>query len=347
MPELRKDPIVERWVVIAGDRAARPHDFHENVVSSARANCPFCAGHEHETPGELFALRAAPDAPWRVRVVPNRYPALEPQAAWSATVEHASDATLFQTMPASGAHEVIIETPRHLGCSSDLTVAELNEVLHVYRARLHFHREQARFRHAMIFKNVGAAGGASIEHAHSQLMVTPVIPTLVAEELAACAAFQRTHGRCIFCDLVERERADGARLVADHDGFTVFAPFASRLPWECWILPRRHAADFDLLRDDELGRLAVALHDTLATLESVLEPVAYNLVLHTAPFDTSCNEHYHWHIEIIPRVTKTAGFEWGSGCYVNPLPPEVAAARLREVRGGLQARRALPTAKTR
>ncbi|MBX3413175.1 MAG: galactose-1-phosphate uridylyltransferase [Pirellulales bacterium] len=345
MPELRKDPIVERWVIIVGDRAARPHDFHENAVRSAGTSCPFCAGHEHETPGELFALRESPDAPWRVRVVPNRYPALEGQGELSSRVS--AEGEFYVRVPASGAHEVIIETPRHVSRVGELSLVELTEVLGVYRERLHYHRRQARFRHATIFKNVGAAGGASIEHAHSQVMVTPIVPTLVAEELAAAALFHRAQGRCIFCDLAERELAAGARIVADHDGFTAIAAFASRLPWETWVLPRRHAGDFDRLSDDELARLAVALHDTLAALEAVLEPVAYNLVLHTAPFDTSCAEHYHWHIEIIPRVTKTAGFEWGSGCYVNPLAPEVAAARLRDTRGSLQARRALSSAKTR
>lgn len=337
MPELRKDPIIERWVIVASDRAARPHDYRDNYVRAADATCPFCAGHEHETPSELYSLRSAGSPAWRVRVVPNRYPALEsPSEPPGPPAETEED--LFLARAGYGAHEVIVESARHVWRTVDVSVAELGEVLLVWRERLNVHRREGRLAHGSLFKNVGAAGGASIEHAHSQLIVTPMVPTLVAEELAGSASFFHAHGRCVYCELVERERALGSRLIAEHPGFVVLAPYASRLPLETWIVPRRHASHFEQTGNDELNELAVTLHATLVMLEEALEPVAYNLVLHTAPFDTSALGHYHWHIEIIPRVTKTAGFEWGSGFYVNPLPPEEAAKRLREVAAGLQAR---------
>ncbi|HEY2894943.1 MAG TPA: galactose-1-phosphate uridylyltransferase [Pirellulales bacterium] len=329
MSELRKDPIVDRWVIIAENRAERPNELVQPEPSGvAPEACPFCEGNEEQTPGEVAALRPAgskADAPgWRVRVVPNRYPALEKSANQPA----ASDG-FYSSVPGVGVHEVIVECADHLVRTTDLSEEQLAEVLFTYRDRLLTAKLDRRLRSGMIFKNVGAAAGASIEHSHSQLIATPLVPTSLAEELSSAGQFYGSQGRCIFCELIERERADATRLVLDAKGFVAFCPYASRFPYETWILPRSHSSHYERLSRYDCDQLAWILRGAMAKIEAAADRPAYNLVVHSAPFDADAHDLYHWHIEIIPRLTSTAGFEWGSGLYINPLAPERAAKRLR------------------
>ena len=346
MPELRRDPIVDRWVIIAENRASRPgalsahqgSDSSDTTVRDADT-CPFCPGNESETPSEVFALRdagAEPNSPgWRVRVVPNKYPALlrEPVTRNDPTtgLHLASSATrLFDSVPAVGVHEVIIDTPRHITTVGELNDQEFADSLAAIRARLVGLREQLDVKHALVFKNVGRAAGATREHLHSQLMASDLVPPLVAEEMRGAADFFRENGQCVFCGMIDHELRSGERIVCESAEFVALCPYASRFAYEMWILPKRHASHFELTSADDLADLASLARRAIAKTESLSQPPAYNLVIHTSPFDSVAIEHYHWHMEVFPRLTIAAGFEWGSGCAVNPVSPEAAAGVLRE-----------------
>jgi UDPglucose--hexose-1-phosphate uridylyltransferase len=335
MPELRKDPIVGRWVIIAHERAKRPHDFKgEAQTQSESGLCPFCEGHEDNTPPEILAYRerhSRPNGPgWRIRVVPNRFPALKVEGQLNKRGDG-----IYDLMAGVGAHEVIIENPKHVVSMAALTEDNIREVLWVYRDRLVDLKRDTRLVHGMLFKNVGAAGGASLEHTHSQLIVTPIVPISVWEEMTGALEFYNYRGRCIYCDMVQQEIAVEKRIVLDTPHFTAFCPYASRFPFETWILPKQHSSHFENIPKPGVDDLGVVLRQTLNKLELALDCPPYNYIVHTAPFDHQELPHYHWHIEIIPRLTKVAGFEWGSGFYINPVPPEEAAAFLREVEVGV------------
>jgi UDPglucose--hexose-1-phosphate uridylyltransferase len=232
--------------------------------------------------------------------------------------------------PAVGVHEVIIESPKHVSSTTDLSDVELAEVLSIYRDRLTAIRQDSRVKYGLIFKNVGPAGGASIEHTHSQLIGLPMVPGVVADELAASQAFHEQTGRCIFCDLVERELADSSRIVLESPSFVAFCPFAARFPLETWLLPKRHASNFEHIASPKIAELAGILRRCIEKIERAGGRSSYNYLIHSAPFDTRPQSHYHWHIEIFPRMTTLAGFEWATGQFINPLPPEDAAELLRQ-----------------
>ena len=340
MPELRKDPIVGRWVIIAHERARRPHDFKVEPSGPSSKVCPFCEGNEAMTPPEILAYRdhGGPDGPgWRVRVVPNRFPALKVEGE----LEKRGDG-MYDRMAGVGAHEVIIESPHHHVTAATLPEAAVRDVLWVYRDRLVDLKRDRRLVHGMLFKNVGENAGASLEHAHSQLIVTPIVPISVWEEMTGALEFYNYRGRCIYCDMVQQETAGESRVVLDTPHFTAFCPYASRFPFETWIVPKSHESHYESIQGAAVDDLGHVLHQVLGKLEQALDSPSYNYIVHTAPFDHSELPHYHWHIEVIPRLTKVAGFEWGSGFYINPVPPEQAAAFLREVEAAAPARERRP-----
>ena len=331
MPELRKDPIVNRWVIIAIERAKRPHDFkhQEQSLVEDPANCPFCEGNEDKTPPEIAAYRdrgTRPNGPgWRVRVVPNKFPALKIEGSLEKRGEG-----IYDKMAGVGAHEVIVENPQHLVSMATLSDENIREILWVYRDRLVDLKKDNRLVHGMLFKNVGPAAGASLEHTHSQLIVTPTVPISVWEEMTGGLEFYNYRGRCIYCDIIQQELATESRIVLDTPYFTAFCPYASRFPFETWILPKAHSSHYENIPKPGVDDLGTTLRTVLEKLETALDNPPYNYIIHTAPFDHQELPHYHWHIEIIPRLTKVAGFEWGSGFYINPVPPEDAARFLRE-----------------
>lgn len=341
MPDLRKDPIVGRWVIVAKSRAKRPYNFKSTPQLVPGSFCPFCEGHEAYTPPEILAYRDNGSPPngegWRVRVVPNKFPALEIEGDLNKRGDG-----IYDMMRGVGAHEVIIESPRHLLSTSDLAEDGLAEVLWVYRERLSDLKRDPRLVYGMLFKNVGAAAGASLEHTHSQLIVTPIVPIAVAEEIAGSLEFYQYRGRCVFCDMIQQELAGEKRIVLDSPGFVAFCPFASRFPFETWVLPKPHASHFENAERPAVEELARVLRQVIGNIETALDRPGYNYIVHTAPFDTPELGHYHWHIEIIPRLTQTAGFEWGTGFYINPVPPEEAAAFLRDVEIESHESRTLP-----
>ena len=333
MPELRKDPVVGRWVIISTERSRRPTNFTPVVMEKSDAGCPFCPGNEDNTPPEVMAFRPAegrPNGPgWSVRVVPNKFPALQIEG----TLDRRGEG-LYDKMNGVGAHEVVIETPDHTQDLADLSVEHLQLVLEAYRQRaVDLHRDR-RFRYVLIFKNHGAQAGATLEHPHTQLIATPIVPKLVQEELDGARRYFELKERCVFCDIVQQEtdEMNGRRVVSTSERFVALEPFAPRFPFETWILPREHDASFQNVTDaGEFADLARILKDTLARLNLALDHPPFNFVIHTSPVSDGDLEYYHWHLEIIPSLSRVAGFEIGSGFHINPTPPEDAAQYLREI----------------
>jgi UDPglucose--hexose-1-phosphate uridylyltransferase len=330
MSEFRKDPVLGRWVIVAAERAKRPSDFRVGPEGPPVTFCPFCEGNESKTPPEITARRAPDsgrDEPgWRVRVVPNKFPAL----AVEGDLEKRG-LGMYDTMQGIGAHEVIIEGPEHVVSLSEMSDDLVTEILAVYRERLADLRRDERLSYGMLFKNVGKTAGASLEHSHSQLIVTPVVPKRVQEEIDGALRWFEHRGRCVYCDMIAEERSDRSRMVVDAGDFVAFCPFASRFPFETWIVPADHRSHFETTDDGAMGLLGSTLRTVLRKLEAALEQPPYNYVVHSGPLSADSLEHYHWHIEIIPRLTRVAGFEWGTGFYINPVSPERAAAFLREI----------------
>ena len=329
MPELRKDPIVGRWVIISTDRAKRPTDFLREAVKIRGGFCPFCYGNESKTPPEILAYgrnggpRNTPG--WSVRVVPNKFPALGIEGDLDREGEG-----MFDRMNGVGAHEVIIETPDHQNTPATLPVRAIEEVFWAYRDRVLDLKNDKRFRYVLIFKNHGEAAGASLEHSHSQLIALPIVPKRVLEEIEGARHYYREKERCIFCDVIHQETETGVRVIGENDLFITIAPYAPRFPFEMWLLPKQHGSSFENNQSTVYASLARALKDNLMRMDAVLDHPAYNFVLHTSPIGEESNEHYHWHFEIMPKLTKVAGFEWGTGFYICPTPPEEAAQFLRQ-----------------
>jgi UDPglucose--hexose-1-phosphate uridylyltransferase len=329
LPELRKDPITGRWVIIATDRAKRPTDFvREKVQIRGSGFCPFCPGNEAKTPPEIHAYRSAgaKDTPgWTLRIVPNKFPALGIEGTLNR-----QGVGLYDKMNGIGAHEVIIETPEHQLTLATMSARRVEDMLWAYRDRILDLKKDRRFKYILIFKNHGEAAGASLEHTHSQLIALPVVPKRVREEVDSAKEYYNFKERCIFCDIMRQELEDSVRVIAENPAFIALAPYAPRFPFEMWLVPKVHQSAFEESQKHEFEQLAALLKDMLTRLDKVLDSPAYNYVIHTSPFPEASNDYYHWHLEIMPKLTKVAGFEWGTGFYINPTPPEESARFLRE-----------------
>jgi UDPglucose--hexose-1-phosphate uridylyltransferase len=338
MPQLRKDPIFNRWVIISTERARRPQDFVFEKRGEAKGGfCPFCEGNEAKTPPEIISFRKsgtkANEPGWWLRVIPNKYPALAIEGDLSR-----KGIGMFDQMNGVGAHEVIVETTRHIIDIAELSESEIAEVILSYQMRSLDLKKDPRFRYILIFKNCGEGAGASLEHSHSQIIATPVTPKRVREELLGAAQHYQLKERCVFCDIIEQEIDSGKRLIQESRDFLVISPFAACFPFETWIVPKRHHPDFDQMTEGERKDLAATLKKTLYRINRALDKPPYNYLIHTAPnrvprsgYWQTIDKDYHWHLEIVPRVTGIAGFEWGTGFYINPTPPEDAATYLRSI----------------
>ncbi|MBI5664397.1 MAG: galactose-1-phosphate uridylyltransferase [Nitrospirae bacterium] len=328
MPELRKDPISGRWVIISIERGKRPSDFGMRVSPKKGGFCAFCEGNERTTPPEIMAFRSdggKPNTPgWSLRVVSNKFPALNVEGHLNRSGEG-----IFDRMNGVGAHEVIIECPDHNMTLSTMPLKSVEDVLWAFHHRITDLKKDTRFKYVLVFKNEGDEAGASLEHTHSQLIALPIVPQLVEEEIVQAEQYYKYKERCIFCDIIHQESADKKRVISENDYFIAIAPFAPRSPFETMILPKRHESSF--YPRGNFGHLASILQQTLKQIDKLLDLPPYNFMIHTSPFKNEENEYYHWHIEIIPKLTKIAGFEWGSGFYINPTPPEEAAKFMREV----------------
>jgi len=338
MPELRKDPIIGRWVIVATERARRPDQFSGQQEAPPEKPCPFCEGKEANTPAEIYAVRSnssKPNTPgWQLRVVPSIAPFLGIEGDLGRRGKG-----LYDLMNGIGAHEIIIETNEHIANMADLSQEQITRVITCYIDRINDLEKDKRFKYVLVFKNYGwSAGGGRIKHSRSQLIATPVNPKRVKEELVGARHYYDYHERCIFCDLIKQELAVKDRVILDIDGFIAITPFAARFPFEVWVLPKKHSCDFTKLDLNMRSELAGITKKILMKLKKGLNDPPYNYILHTAPFRRekigywkSIDYDFHWHIEIMPRLTRVAGFEWGTGFYICPLPPEDSAKFLREV----------------
>jgi len=338
--ELRRDPILGRWIIVDTTRPRLPEsvlrkDYQDEITEPQ--NCPFCPGNEKLTPHEIMAQRqpgTAPDSPgWSVRVFPSIHPLLriegEPERA---AVE------MYDMHLGVGAHEVIVETPEHNLQLCSLPDEQVESVLWTYRDRILDLHKDHRLRYVLIFKNKGYAAGATISHSHSQLIATPVTPRTVRQELEGSRKYFNFNNRerCVWCDMIKTELDLEQRIVLVTKNIIAFCPYSSRFPFETWVLPLNHSHDFTHLGKTEATDLASVLKNILGRMNRALNNSPYNFVIHTAPNLASRSGHwttiagdFHWHFEIIPRLTRVMGFEWGTGFYVNPTPPEMAAGILR------------------
>lgn len=329
MPELRKDPVTHQWVVIASERGNRPSSFIHGQEVRNDGFCPFCPGNEHSTPPEVLSYRPKSSQNdsegWWLRVVPNKYPALKKDEPFKRSGDG-----MYDKITGYGSHEVIIESPDHEHTFADLPLNQVQEIIWAMRDRCIEIQKDPSIRYILIFKNWGKEAGASQDHPHSQIISLPIIPRQVQEELSGALKYYEYKERCCYCDMIQQERKDGDRLILESDFFICFMPFASRSPYETWIVPKEHSCFFDQIEKSHVADLARTMKTALSLLKEALDDPSYNFVIHTTPYDGGGNvPYYHWHIEITPKLTRTAGFEWGTGFFINPTPPEAAAKKLQ------------------
>ena len=338
--ELRKDYLLNRWVVIATERSRRPTDFANQKTENAKtAVCPMCVGNENMTPpavmlylkenGELIKAQdpLVGERPknWLVRCIPNLYPAFGPPKQPQDETQILKSECFGNAI---GHHEVVVESPNHDEDPADAELPQLELVIHAYIDRLRELSEKPYVKYVSIFRNYGQQAGASLSHAHSQIIATPIIPTIIQEELNASKAYYGKHGKCVFCDIIEQE-SKGPRLVYESPDFVVFAPYASINPMEFWIMPKKHARQHPSLNDAEVSAFAKTLKASLKGLKDLVNDPPYNYGFHLA-INKEAQDYYHWHLEVYPKLSIWAGFEISTGIYINTVTPETAADSLRK-----------------
>ncbi len=332
MSELRLNRATKEWIIIATDRAKRPHQFkvksEKKKLPPFDAGCPFCPGNEDHTPPEIYAERSKnspPNSPgWSVRVVGNKYPALEP-AEKSLKIR----GRFFRTASGVGKHEVIIETPQHNQTFATLSIMQAKRVFLICWKRYRFLEKDRRFKLIMIFKNHGVTAGTSLRHSHMQVIAVPLVPTSIRHQLEEAMRYYDDHGMCVFCDMLKEEQEAKKRIILENDRFVAFHPFASRSPFETWIVPKRHNACFGSITEGEVKLLATVVRAILRKIHQRLGDPDYNLIIRTAPIKDTQEDYYHWYIQILPRLTTPAGFELGSGVYIDTSLPEETAKFMR------------------
>lgn len=341
MSELRKDPIIDRWVIVATERGRRPTDFPPSIEPATGAFSPFAPNNEDKTPPEVAQIGRAADKPadssgWRVRVVPNKFPAL----SGSGDPDFHGQG-MYDLMNGIGAHEVIIEHTDSSWDMANATSEEMFDVVTAYAMRIRSLQEDPRHRYVLVFRNKGTAAGATIAHPHSQVIALPFLPKQITEKLDAARGYFRRKNRSIFADMVRQELEEGTRIVEENEHFVVFSPFAARFPFELQLFPKRHNHDYTQQSEAELRILGETLQRTLKRIKGALSNPSYNIMLSTSPsllpvpgnadqWATIAGD-FCWHIDILPRLTSVAGFEWGTGTYINPVAPEAATGFLRDV----------------
>lgn len=335
MSVIRQDPTTKEWVIMATERAKRPHEFKKPGVPRSLETyekaCPFCAGNETLTPPEVLRMDGPQPAGWAVRVVPNRFSALR----MDGEPRRREIGPLFREMEGVGYHEVIVEGPGHNRLIPMMTDAEVEGILLAYQRRYLALRDDSRVRYIIIFKNHGEGAGTSLEHPHSQLLATPIAPMQIRRKYDVAIGHYDDTGRCLYCDVVDEEQRAKIRIVTETERFVVFHPFASRLPFETWIAPKHHQPSFGQLTREDMEELARVLRECLRALYQALGDPDFNYIVHTAPVEGETHPYYLWHIQILPRLAMIAGFELGSGISINTMLPEESAAFMRDFSAGI------------
>jgi len=334
MTELRQNPATKEWVIIAAERARRPEELGVGACATSaedQEKCPFCPGHEKMTPKEIMSYRTygtqADAAGWWIRVIPNKFAALLPHGSH----KRSKIDDFFLCMDGLGEHEVLIETPDHSKHIAIMDQKQVEEVFLAYRQRYEALSQDPRFEKVIIFKNHGARAGTSLSHSHSQIIAAPIMPLHIRNRLEEAMRYFDDNGSCVYCDMITKEKKLEERIVFETDNFVVLEPFAARTPFETWVLPKKHASAFDSISTDECKELAYVMRQTLIKIYRPLNNPDYNYMLYSSPCHERDLEYFHWHFKIVPRVAAVAGFELGSGIYINTMPPEIAAKYLREV----------------
>jgi UDPglucose--hexose-1-phosphate uridylyltransferase len=335
LPVIRQDPATRLWSIIATERAKRPHDFGNNGKAIQNIpiydkDCPFCAGNEAMTPPAVFEVPAPQGggASWAIRVVPNKFPALITPEGEGDTARRMSGG-LYLEMDGIGEHEVVVEAPDHSKTIATLSEDEVATVVKTYRDRF-LELDKSHWNQLIIiFRNQGERAGTSLAHPHSQIIGTPIVPEEIRRRLEESQRYYDDLGTCVYCDILDYELAETTRVICSNSGFVAVCPFASAVPFEVWILPRRHASSFGILDDEEIPLLGRMLRDVLRRLYDLLGNPDYNYVIRSAPHHSAGEPHFHWYVEISPRLTTRAGFEIGSGININVVVPEDAAEQLR------------------
>jgi UDPglucose--hexose-1-phosphate uridylyltransferase len=330
MSELRKDPLCERWVIISTERGRRPTDFKIEKAKRKRGFCPFDPGNENYVPPEIYAVRKVESVPndsnWELRVVPNKFPALGIEGGLGKR-----GIGMYDMMNGIGAHEVIIETPNHDETIDIMPFYRVKNIVTAYKERIADLHKDKRMKYVLVFKNFGVLAGASLEHSHSQLISLPILPKRVSENIKGAEMYYDYRGRCAICDMLQQELYSQERIVEENDSFVSLCPFASRFPFEMQIIPRGHQTHYEQQNEKTYNDFASILKSAIKKLAKALDNPPYNFVLQNAPFTKKCDDYYHWFLEIMPRLTRIAGFEWGSGFYINPTPPEEATKFLKNL----------------
>ncbi len=334
MPEVRLNQITGDWVIIATERAKRPEEFkhirEKKELPRHSDSCPFCTGNEEMTPSETFRVSDGKDG-WTVRCVPNKFSALTPEGI---IVKRKDD--FKECLTGIGLHEVIIETPRHDMTTALLPPEHIEDILAAYRNRQLAFYDDERVEHVIIFKNHGEGAGTSLEHPHSQIVGTPVFPGQVMNRLneAIRNYYYVNFGECMYCLYMKGEKEHMERVVCENERFLAFVPYAALSPFHVWIFPKRHSACFGHITDDEIKALAVILKEVLLRLYIGLDNPDYNYVIRSLSPREANAKYFHWYLAVVPRLTKAAGFELGTGMFINTSMPEDSARFLREVELG-------------
>jgi UDPglucose--hexose-1-phosphate uridylyltransferase len=338
--ELRKDYLLNRWVVIATERSRRPTDFAKQKTKLGQNSiCPLCMGNEHMTPpavllylkqnGEIKKSRdqkSARQKNWLIRVIPNLYPAFTPPKKPSDQKQIMKNGNYGTAI---GYHEVITESPNHDEDPAEAEPAQLKLLINAYIDRLRELSAKPYVKYVSIFRNYGKEAGASLSHAHSQIIATPIVPRILTEEIAASKKFYEQNQECAFCNIIDKE-TKSSRLVLDNQHFVVFTPSASVHPLEFWIVPKKHASHILDLNEAEIAAFAKTLKASLKALKTLVNDPPYNYGFHIST-NPHVERYYHWHMEVYPRLSIWAGFEKSTGIYINTVKPEASAAELRKV----------------
>lgn len=335
MPQMRQDAVTKHWVIIATERARRPErpamPFNEPVSVDYKEDCFFCRGNEATTPPEVYACRmdnSDPDTPgWFLRVVNNKFAAVNMEEPFQINDKDLLHVSAYAT----GRAEVLIETHYHSKGPSKQSILEIKRVLKAYMARYYELSFDEDLKYILIFRNHGAVAGASLEHPHSQIIAIAEVPPNVQEELTGSKAYYETHQRCVYCDMLQSEIKDNTRIVYENKHYVTLAPYASRVPFEMVIMPKFHSSSYASIDEYQLNSLADAWKETFYKLDAGLNNPPYNCYIHTAPTQQNVDDFYHWHIEILPKLSIAAGFEMGTGMYINVTIPEECAQFLRNV----------------
>lgn len=372
MPQFRKDPLTGRWVIVAEERFDRPNQFDIDHIHGSDDSdimlCPFCPGNEDQTTGEIDRFDST--SGWAVRVLPNKYPALVPfeeypdyksfHSPYGSMIDVDTPLTQYEDsfampVPGTGTHEVIVDSPRHVLCLTELSDEEVFDVFMMYRQRLRALRAKKQYAHALIFKNVGPGAGASLYHSHTQLLGMPFLSPPIQRELQRAIDFRREMDECFWCTHIAHEIKDSVRIVEERQHFVSLCPYVSRFPAETAIYPKSHLSHFEQMNDEMVRECAAMVRQTILLLDKAIDwydgRLSYNMIIKSGPFvysgpmkasdisdsafwlkrlDYSYENVYHFHIIILPSLAKAAGFEWGSGMHINPISPEMSAKRLRE-----------------